>query len=104
MCYIFYDRIHHYSIERQSDGTVMIQDGKRFRGPVELINHHEKQLDGFLTKPTLPCERNLDQVPMAWPGVTMLELERALIEKAESLNLQVNKNRLYYRVKRRVNT
>ena len=70
----------------------MIQDGKRFRGPVELINHHEKQLDGFLTKPTLPCERKCEQVPMAWPGITMLELERALIEKADSLKLQVSYN------------
>ena len=78
----------------------MIQDGKRFKGPVELINHHEKQLDGFLTKPTLPCERNRDQVPMAWPGVTMLELERALIEKAESLNLQVNKKVVFIREER----
>ncbi len=87
---LFSHRIHHYSIERQSDGTVMIQDGKRFKGPVELIAHHERQLDGFLTKPTIPCERKSEQVPMAWPYVTMLELERALIEKAESLNLQVN--------------
>ena len=70
----------------------MIQDGKLFKGPVELVQHHEKVLDGFLTKPTHPCERTPEQVPMAWPGVTMLELEQAIIDKAVSMNLTVCAN------------
>ena len=87
---VVYDfRVHHYSIERQPDGMVMIQDGKKFIGPIELVQHHEKVLDGFLTKPTIPCERQLDQQPMAWPLVTMFELEQALIEKAMSMKLTV---------------
>ena len=82
--------MHHYSIERQPDKRVMIQDGKPFAGPVELIQHHEMVLDGFLTRPTKPCERLPDQAPMAWPGVTMLDLEKLLIDKADSLNLKVS--------------
>jgi len=77
-------RVHHYCIERQQDGTVMIPDGRKFPGPVELIQHHSQYLDGFLTKPTIPCARPAGTVPMAWPGVTMLELEQILLEEAET--------------------
>jgi hypothetical protein len=61
----------------------MIPDGRKFPGPVELIQHHMQYLDGFLTKPTIPCARPNGTVPMAWPGVTMLELEQILLEEAE---------------------
>jgi len=67
----------------------MIQDGRRFSGPVELINHHKQNLDGFLTKPRIPCIRPEGVVPMAWPGISMLELEQLVIEKALSRGLQV---------------
>jgi len=77
-------RVHHYCIERQQDGTVMIPDGRKFPGPVELIQHHSQYLDGFLTKPRIPCARPNGTVPMAWPGVTMLELEQILLEEAET--------------------
>jgi len=77
-------RVHHYCIERQPDGTVMIPDGRKFPGPVELIQHHSQYLDGFLTKPRVPCARPNGTVPMAWPGVTMLELEQILLEEAET--------------------
>jgi len=80
---MFVCRVHHYCIERQSDGTVMIPDGRNFAGPVELIQHHSQYLDGFLTKPRFPCSRPNGTVPMAWPGVTMLELEQILLEEAE---------------------
>ena len=82
-------RIHHYSIERQPDASVMIQDGKRFIGPVELVRHHSSNLDGFLTKPTIPCKRP-DGYPIAWPGVTYLELEQALLEFATKKKLTVS--------------
>jgi len=68
----------------------MIQDGRRFPGPVELINHHKHNLDGFLTRPRIPCVRPDGVVPMAWPGISMLELEQLVIEKALSRGLQVN--------------
>lgn len=75
-------RIHHYSIERQPDGQYMIQDGRKFPGPVELIHHHSRFVDGFVTKPTIQCQRPKDVAPLAWPGFTMLELEFELLEEA----------------------
>jgi len=60
----------------------MIPDGRRFPGPVELIKHHSTYLDGFLTKPKIPCARPNGVAPMAWPEVTMLELEQILVEEA----------------------
>ncbi len=81
--------MHHYSIERQQDGSVMIQDGQKFLGPVELIRHHGHILDGFLTKPAIACNRRSDQLPMAWPSVTYLELEQALYDEAERRKLKV---------------
>lgn len=84
-----HNRIHHYCIERQPDGQVMIPDGRKFAGPVELIKHHSQYLDGFLTKPKIPCARPNGVAPMAWPGVTMLELEQILVEEAvENKKLQ----------------
>jgi len=67
----------------------MIQDGRRFPGPIELIAHHKLTLDGFLTKPRVPCSRPDGVAPMAWPGVTMNELEQALLEKALGKGSQV---------------
>ncbi|KAK2171466.1 hypothetical protein NP493_1062g00054 [Ridgeia piscesae] len=81
-------RIHHYCIERQSDGTVMIQDGKKFPGPIELIRHHTNNLDGLLTKPVRPCVREKGTSPMAWPGVTYLDLDQMIIAKAKEKNLK----------------
>jgi hypothetical protein len=65
----------------------MIPDGRKFPGPVELVQHHMQYLDGFLTKPKVPCARPIDTVPMAWPEVTMLELEQILLEEAEAQKL-----------------
>jgi hypothetical protein len=79
--------VHHYSIERQPDGSVMIQDGRPFAGPVELIHHHSQYLDGFLTKPKIPCSRPDGKAAMAWPGVTMLELELILLEEADRMKI-----------------
>jgi len=66
---------------------VKIPDGRLFSGPVESIDHHTRYLDGFLTKPTHPCARPNGTAPMAWPGVTMLELEQALLEEANKQKL-----------------
>ena len=84
-------RVHHYSIERRPDGQVMIQDGRKFAGPVELVNHHRNKLDGFLTKPLKECKRP-PGYPIAWPGVTYLELEQALLNLANSRRLRVRQN------------
>lgn len=74
----------------------MIPDGRRFSGPVELILHHSRYLDGFLTKPKIPCERPMGVAPMAWPGVTMLELEQILVEEAvDNKKLQVTQRLMF---------
>jgi hypothetical protein len=49
--------VHHYRIERQPDGSVKIDKGKPFIGPIELIKHHQLELDGLITKPTIACDR-----------------------------------------------
>jgi hypothetical protein len=57
---ICYQReVHHYRIDRQEDeeGTVKIDKGRNFLGPIELIKHHQKEQDGLITKPKVPCER-----------------------------------------------
>ena len=93
--FVKFSRIHHYSIERQpSDNTVMIQDGKKFIGAVELVQHHSSTLDGFLTKPSIPCERP-PGYPIAWPGVTYLELEQALLDFAQKRGLKVDDATLF---------
>lgn len=48
---------HHYKIERCDDGYVKIEKGRKFIGPVELVKHHQIELDGLLTKPLVPCIR-----------------------------------------------
>ena len=55
---ICFDRnVHHYKIDRQNDGTVKIDKGRNFLGPVELIKHHQNELDGLITKPLIACDR-----------------------------------------------
>ena len=66
----------------------MIQDGRPFPGPVELIHHHSRYLDGFVTKPTIPCQRPNGVAPLAWPGFTMLELEFELLEEAKKQGIK----------------
>ena len=48
---------HHYKIERCDDGYVKIEKGRKFIGPVELVKHHQLELDGLLAKPLVPCVR-----------------------------------------------
>jgi len=48
---------HHYKIERCEDGYVKIEKGRKFIGPVELVKHHQMELDGLLAKPLVPCVR-----------------------------------------------
>ncbi|CAH1775696.1 unnamed protein product [Owenia fusiformis] len=81
------NKVHHYSIERQPDGKVMIADGKRFSGPVELLEHHRKTLDGFLTKPTVECRRPTGQSPIYYREVTTLMLDKELFAAAQRKGL-----------------
>lgn len=78
-------KIHHYVIEKQVDGTFMIPAGKKFIGPVELIQHHMESRDGIITQLTIPCDRSDLQLPIAFRGMTYHDLEQELLRKAESI-------------------
>ncbi|XP_060085968.1 tyrosine-protein kinase SYK-like [Ylistrum balloti] len=75
--------IHHYAIEKQHDGQYRIGQGRPCIGPVELIQHHRVDIDGFITVPTHPCNRLPGQSPIAFRGMTYVDLENALLTKAE---------------------
>ncbi|XP_033736612.1 tyrosine-protein kinase SYK-like [Pecten maximus] len=75
--------IHHYAIEKQHDGQYRIGQGRPCIGPVELIQHHSVEIDGFITIPTHPCNRLPGQSPIAFRGMTYVDLENALLTKAE---------------------
>lgn len=81
--------IHHYSMESQTDGRVMIENGKRFPGPVELIEYHRTHRDGLLTYPTTPCARAPNQSYVVFRGVSSADLEHILMEKARELGIRV---------------
>lgn len=78
-------KIHHYVIEKQADGTFMIPAGKKFIGPVELIQHHMESRDGIITQLTIQCDRSDQQLPIAFRGMTYNDLEQELLRKAESI-------------------
>ncbi|XP_069126053.1 tyrosine-protein kinase SYK-like isoform X1 [Argopecten irradians] len=75
--------IHHYAIEKQHDGQYRIGQGRKCIGPVELIQHHRSEIDGFITIPTDPCNRLPGQSPIAFRGMTYVDLENALLTMAE---------------------
>lgn len=81
--------IHHYSLETQYDGKVMIENGKKFISPVELIEYHRTHRDGLLTYPTIPCNRGPTQSYVVFRGISSIDLEQKLIEKARELGIRV---------------
>ncbi|XP_064604888.1 tyrosine-protein kinase SYK-like isoform X2 [Liolophura sinensis] len=82
------DSVHHYSVERQLDGTYMIQDGKKFKDPLDLLRYHNKHLDGFLTHPKIPCSRSPGTSPLKFRGITYEILEQELKKKVDSMKLK----------------
>ena len=81
--------MHHYSIKKQYNGMYQIADGKQFVGPVELIRHHQQHIDGFVTMPTIPCNRMPHQSIVAFRGMSFVELEKELISQAEHLKVNI---------------
>ncbi len=69
--------IVHYQILRHRDGTVGIADGLRFPGPVELVHHHEVNLDGLLTRLSLPCRKARGVKAKVYQNITHDDLEEA---------------------------
>ncbi|RNA13561.1 tyrosine- kinase SYK [Brachionus plicatilis] len=60
----FEARVNHYKIERQEDGTVKIDKGRKFVGPVELVEYHKLELDGLITRPSIACNRPANILPI----------------------------------------
>ncbi|CAL1594162.1 unnamed protein product [Knipowitschia caucasica] len=51
---------HHYSVERQLNGTFCIAGGKPHRGPTELCHYYSKDPDGLVCVLKKPCLRTPD--------------------------------------------
>lgn len=83
------NKIIHYHIQRHSDGTVAIEDGKKFPGPVELIHHHRTCLDGLLARLTEPCNRLPGVPPKTYSGANQEHIKDAAIAAMASMGIQV---------------
>ena len=88
-CISFPFSIHHYSMEMQHDGKVMIENGKRFPGPVELLDYHRTHRDGLLTYPNVPCTRSPNESYVVFRGVSSADLDQILLKKAQELGVKV---------------
>nr|KAG5713979.1 hypothetical protein BaRGS_020307 [Batillaria attramentaria] len=84
-------KVHHYSIEKQVDGSYKIPEGKPFRGPVELIQHYQANMDGFVTHPRTPCNRLPSQAPVAFRGITYHQLEKQLQLEAKKIGADMER-------------
>ena len=85
-------RSYHYRIARQGDGSLAIEDGKRFPGPVELVQYHATKLDGLLTTLRTPCSRAMGVEPRGFRFVSAKEMKEATRQAALLLGYQVNIN------------
>lgn len=77
---------HHYRIDRLEDGWVKIDKGRKFIGPVELIKHHQSELDGLVTKPLIPCTRPSGIQPVNYLFINDAEFYK-LVEDEIKLSL-----------------
>ena len=76
-------------ISRHPEGTVAIQDGTKFSTVVELIQYHNRKVDGLLTTLKRPCFRAPGQPPQGYRFITLEEMQRAMREAALQLGYQV---------------
>ena len=83
-------KIIHYHIQRHTDGKVGIEDGPRFLGPVELVFHHMRRLDGLLAKLTIPCNRPEGIPPRAISGVNQEQVSLAATAALRSMHIEVS--------------
>ncbi|KAK7099740.1 tyrosine-protein kinase SYK-like [Littorina saxatilis] len=83
--------VHHYIIEKQADGMYRIPQGILFASPVDLILHYQTNTDGFVTRPTIPCNRSHGQSPVAFRGITYQQLEKAMQIEAKKINADVDR-------------
>ena len=83
-------RAYHYRIARQGDGSLAIEDGNRFPGPVELVQYHTTKLDGLLTTLRTPCSRSYGVEPRGFRFVSAKEMKEATRQAALLLGYQVS--------------
>ena len=83
-------RCYHYRIARQGDGSLAIEDGKKFHGPVELVRYHKTKLDGLLATLKTPCSRAPGVEPRGFRFVTAKEMKEATRQAARLLGYQVH--------------
>lgn len=57
---VFNLEFHHYSIEKQLNGTYLIQGGKSHCGPAKLCEFYSKDPDGLVCNLRKPCLRSPD--------------------------------------------
>jgi len=79
-------RVYHYAIDNDADqNLVSIEGGKKFAGPVELINYHKQKKRGMVVLLRVAYNRPLHQEsPYVWFGVTKTEFEN-IIEREVSV-------------------
>ena len=82
-------KIIHYHIQRHTDGKVGIEDGPRFFGPVELVHHHMKKLDGLLAKLSIPCNRPEGVPPRTFSGINQEQVIKAANAALVSMHIEV---------------
>jgi hypothetical protein len=69
---------------------VWIPGGKKFIGPVELVRYHSEFIAGFLTRPSVPCNRGPGEIPMVFKGVPMYEMEQKILEALKGRKIKVS--------------
>ncbi|RTG83391.1 uncharacterized protein DC041_0009968 [Schistosoma bovis] len=79
-----------YSASFKSFFNFIIIIGHKFVGPVELVQHHSTQLDGFLTLAQLPLNRPVGMSPIVLQGLNANDLEHNLRLKAIEMGLKVS--------------
>ncbi|XP_071953879.1 tyrosine-protein kinase SYK-like [Antedon mediterranea] len=79
--------IYHYAIDRQYDNTVAIRDGRKFPGPIELVQHYKGNADGLLCKLTVPVMLKPGEQPRAFEQMTHTELDEQIKRVGEAMGI-----------------
>lgn len=79
---------HHYSIERELNGTYAISGGRTHNSPAELCHYHSQESDGLVCLLQKPCNRPSGVQPKTSP---FEDLKETLIREyvKQTWNLQV---------------
>jgi hypothetical protein len=75
---------HHYKIDRLDDGLVKIDKGRKFVGPVELVKHHQTELDGLVTRPLIACNRPAGTQPINYLFINDAEFYKLVDDEIKS--------------------